>query len=792
MKPLVLERRPTFFWHGLLILLPVLVLVAVGFFSLRQDKLLAQHEAADRAQTIADELASKLWSALTRAESSPPFQHHAFEVDSEGRLLFPPPYSTAPSPNLLDLSSLTSNQTLLWLKAQHAEAEGQDASAALQANRDFVDANPPKTFTAAALYAQGLLLLKHAEPQAAADSFTRLLEYYPEAVGESGVQLRPLAELKLLETQRGTNLLSRYSVSVDSVCSNAVCYPTPLAFQILDRISREPRSRDERKTVDEWRRRWQEQEASRALFSALGRRLVERGQGKLLFSAASRGADEEKAAPAEAILGAGHVSASNPPPLALFWFRPPLRWNQGESTNTNDSTGSRSSMPLSEREDQEWLAFEIPGGSSNQWFVCRAENEILGRLAGIVTETVRLPDYFSVGLELAGKQLDPLQRRWPVFDLRVWREVDYFGRNGGGEKKEYSNELATKILASAAKREGGLERLKVNILLTSSTALFKAQRARTFWFGLFVAASAGAAFIGLLTAYRAFHRQLHLAELKSNFVSSVSHELRAPIASVRLMAENLELGRITDVPRQREYFRFIVQECRRLSALIENVLDFSRIDQGRKRYEFEPTDLAALVTQTVKLMEPYAAEREVKVQLQIAPSQSRSSELQPLADGKALQQALVNLIDNAIKHSPKGETVTVGLEADAMEETKEAMSQQSRLGAQVESLRVTSGLDYSDSSVQRRTSSIRLWVEDRGDGIPPSEHERIFERFYRCGSELRRETQGVGIGLSIVKHVVEAHGGRVLVRSDIGQGSRFTIELPVISSEDAQTQRRGE
>ena len=81
-----------------------------------------------------------------------------------------------------------------------------------------------------------------------------------------------------------------------------------------------------------------------------------------------------------------------------------------------------------------------------------------------------------------------------------------------------------------------------------------------------------------------------------------------------------------------------------------------------------------------------------------------------------------------------------------------------------------------------------LWVEDHGEGIPPAEHERIFERFYRRGSELRRETTGVGIGLSIVKHIVEAHGGRVLVRSDVGQGSRFTIELPILNNEE--TKRR--
>jgi signal transduction histidine kinase len=236
------------------------------------------------------------------------------------------------------------------------------------------------------------------------------------------------------------------------------------------------------------------------------------------------------------------------------------------------------------------------------------------------------------------------------------------------------------------------------------------------------------------------------------------------------MAESLERGKVADSSKQQEYFRFIGQECRRLSSLIENVLDFSRIDQGRKQYEFEPTDLVALTRQTVKLMETYAAERQIQLQLQLPDPQPATCDLQPSVDGRAIQQALINLIDNAIKHSPKGDTVRVGLEV------RSAECGVGSVNAEARRAKCEAGNTTLDS--MQDASRIALWVEDNGEGIPPAEHEKIFERFYRVGSELRRETQGVGIGLSLVKHAVEAHGGRVLVRSAPGQGSRFTIELP--------------
>jgi signal transduction histidine kinase len=269
--------------------------------------------------------------------------------------------------------------------------------------------------------------------------------------------------------------------------------------------------------------------------------------------------------------------------------------------------------------------------------------------------------------------------------------------------------------------------------------LYASYRTRRWQMVALILSAAAASLAGLLSFWRGLERQVRLGEMQSNFVSSVSHELRAPIGAVRLMAESLERDKVPDPARQKEYFRLIAQECRRLSSLVENVLDFSRLDSGRKQYSFQPVDLLPLLRQALDLMQPFADERRIR--LALVPPVDGAAALKPCWDGHAIEQSLVNLLDNAIKHSP--DEATVKLEVEPID------------------------------------AGIRLWVADSGAGIPREEQSRIFDLFYRRGSELRRETKGAGIGLSIVKHVVEAHGGRVLVESAVGRGSRFGLELPL-------------
>ncbi|MCU0780782.1 MAG: HAMP domain-containing histidine kinase [Akkermansiaceae bacterium] len=274
-------------------------------------------------------------------------------------------------------------------------------------------------------------------------------------------------------------------------------------------------------------------------------------------------------------------------------------------------------------------------------------------------------------------------------------------------------------------------------ILAARPALFEAAaRHQARWtLGLLafaVVISGGALFF----IHRAVERERRLNAMKSDFVASVSHELRAPVASIRLMADALNAGKI-EPHTVSEFHRLISREGARLTTLIENVLDFARIEQGRKRWHFEDCDLAQVITETVNLMEPLAAEKSITL---VSPKPLPSLVAQ--VDPGAIQQALVNLLENAIKFSPAG--------------------------SQVEILLTESSANWE------------IQITDQGPGIPSAEHARIFEKFHRLGSELRRETQGTGIGLSLVKAVAEAHGGRVELTSTVGKGSVFNLIAPLL------------
>jgi signal transduction histidine kinase len=243
--------------------------------------------------------------------------------------------------------------------------------------------------------------------------------------------------------------------------------------------------------------------------------------------------------------------------------------------------------------------------------------------------------------------------------------------------------------------------------------------------------------LGLGATYRLVRRESEMARLKSDFVANVSHDLKTPLSLIRMFAETLELGRVTDEGTRREYYGVITRESERLTHLIDNVLDFSRIEGGRQAYDIYPNAVEPLIQEVLDAFRHPLAQGGFKVEVAIEP------ELPELPlDPAAFKQALANLVDNAIKYSGEGRRLRV--------------------------------------SARRAGAHVCVEVADDGVGIPAGEIERIFEKFYRVGRSETQGRRGSGVGLALVKHIVEAHGGRVGVESQPGAGSCFRLHLPVV------------
>lgn len=257
-------------------------------------------------------------------------------------------------------------------------------------------------------------------------------------------------------------------------------------------------------------------------------------------------------------------------------------------------------------------------------------------------------------------------------------------------------------------------------------------------------AVAGVLVAGIFLTLRGTSRELRLSQMKSDFVSNVSHELKTPLASIRLFGELLRSGRVSSPEKVREYGELIETEGRRLSQLIANILDFARIESAQRPYARTQLDLGALVQDTLERFQVAVKHEGFVIDYQRPPEA-----VNVVGDSAALGQAVYNLVDNALKYSKDVRRLAV--------------------------------------EVSQQQEHAVLVVTDHGIGIPAEEHEKIFERFHRVSTGLVHAVRGSGLGLSIVKHVVDAHQGRIEVASEVGKGSRFTVRLPASGTEERRS-----
>lgn len=241
---------------------------------------------------------------------------------------------------------------------------------------------------------------------------------------------------------------------------------------------------------------------------------------------------------------------------------------------------------------------------------------------------------------------------------------------------------------------------------------------------------------GVFFVARAAGRELRLAEMKSSFVASVSHDLKTPLALIQLFAETLELGRVKSSERVQEYYRIINDEARKLTRSINNLLDFSRIDAGLRQYRRVPADLGELVRTVVRSLDSQFQQGLFRVVTDVPPSV-----FPVLVDPEAVRQALENLLSNAMKYSPDDRHITVRL--------------------------------------RRVKDAVELQVVDRGIGIAPRHHRRIFRKFYRIEPNPPLGAPGTGLGLAIVDDIMRGHRGSIRVESEPGRGSTFSLRFPI-------------
>jgi signal transduction histidine kinase len=256
---------------------------------------------------------------------------------------------------------------------------------------------------------------------------------------------------------------------------------------------------------------------------------------------------------------------------------------------------------------------------------------------------------------------------------------------------------------------------------------------RSWIYGIALVLLLGGMILGVLLILRDISREEHLAQLRSDFVSNVTHELKTPLTSVQLFTESIILDRINSEADKKEYLRIILKETESLKRMINNILEFSKKERGKLEYKFEEVNITSLVKSAINDLDYWLVEKGFNLQTKM------ENNITAKADPDALKQAIINLLSNAIKFSRYRKEIMVGLKIE--------------------------------------NGAVMIEVEDKGIGIPDDQKDLIFKAFYRVGQKDAEDISGTGLGLTVVKEIVEAHHGKILVESQLNEGSKFTIIL---------------
>ncbi len=277
------------------------------------------------------------------------------------------------------------------------------------------------------------------------------------------------------------------------------------------------------------------------------------------------------------------------------------------------------------------------------------------------------------------------------------------------------------------------------IYLLNPAKLSESARTLKLTFGLLIAVLVLAIGAGSWLIVADLNRQLTLARQKTDFVSNVSHELKTPLTSIRMFSELLAEGRVADPAKQHCYLGIITAESARLTRLINNVLDFARLERGEKKYDFQACDLAAIARETAESYRPHLEANGFRFEVQLP-----ETPLMVKGDRDALAQVVVNLLSNAEKYSDACKEITMRVEPGSA-----------------------------------GGGSASVLILDRGMGVPSGAEEKIFEKFYRAHDSLNSGIQGSGLGLTLARQIAQAHGGDIFYSSREGGGSCFSLRLPV-------------